>query len=696
MKQLAAIFLLCLCINFAYSQEKSTEEKRGVALLASPKKDKVLLRWAPNHHILWKQASTNGYTLERFVLYRDGKQLPQPEYKLLQEGIKANSEPWWENAMQDSLAADYDWLCVAAQAIYGKEFEMIDEKQNPMMQMVYKTREQENRFSFAMFAADQSARVSKAMGLNYTDTDIRENEMYLYRVYPTHLTVEVDTGYVYTGAADYQPLQKPLGLHAKADGKRALIVWNQFLLSTTYNAYMVERSDDGGNSFHSISESPMVLTYGDDGDIPMDMMKPDSLPELLKEYQYRIYGRTAFGETGPYSDVVSAIGRPQYQIGYEDLDQQINDNGEVEIRWKLDSVGKQYVKNMKVLRAGSSTGNFKDVSGELNGKARSFVDMEPLSTNYYKIKATGVNDDNFYSVPLLVQLQDSIPPVAPLNLQGRIDSTGLVHLSWDAGKEKDINGYRVFRSNFMIDEFSQITKVHTRDTFFVDSIDLYNLTPKIYYKVAAIDQRFNQSELSEALLLQKPDTIPPVPPVFSNYEITDEGISLSWVHSFSVDTKYEKLLRKSKESVVCDTIARFSSTDSISSYLDKSPKKGIAYQYCILAEDAGKNQSPAEKWLQAEIADDGFRPELKGVQAVAKINEGHVLLTWKAAENDVVQVNIYRDAEGKELTFYRFIQNKSEFKDVDVELNTHYQYRLQAVYKDGGKSPFTELLQIHY
>lgn len=696
MKQLAAIFLLCLCINFAYSQDKEAEVKRGVALLASPKKDKVLLRWAPNHHILWKKANALGYTLERFVLYRDGKQLPQPEYKLLQEGCKANNEQWWENAMQDSLVADYDWLCVAAQALYGKEFEMIDEKQNPMMQMVYKTREQENRFSFAMFAADQSPRVSKAMGLSYTDTDIKENEMYLYRVYPTNLNIKVDTGYVYTGVADYQPLQKPLGLHAKVDGKRALIVWNQFLLSTVYNAYMVERSDDGGNSFHSISESPIVLTYGDNGDIPMDMMKPDFLPELLKEYQYRIYGRTAFGEKGPNSDVVKVTGKPQYRIGFEDLNQQVNDSGEVEIQWTLDSVGEQYVKNMQVLRAGSSTGNFKDVSGELNGKARYFVDMEPLSTNYYKIKATGVNDDNFCSVPLLVQLQDSIPPAPPVNLQGRIDSTGLVHLSWNPGKEKDINGYRVFRSNFLIDEFSQITKVHIRDTFFVDSINLYNLTPKIYYKVAAIDQRFNQSELSEALLLQKPDTISPVPPVFSNYEITDEGISLSWVHSFSVDTKYEKLLRKSKESILCDTIAYFSITDSITAYFDKSAKKGITYHYCILAEDAGKNQSPAEKWLQAEIADDGFRSKLQGVNAEAKVNEGHVLIKWKATNENVVQINIYRATEEKALKFYRFIQNQSEFKDVEVELNTHYQYRLQAMYKDGGKSPFTDLLKVHY
>nr|WP_320120379.1 hypothetical protein [uncultured Marinifilum sp.] len=696
MKHLVTIFLLSLCVSFVYSQDKETEVKRGVALLASPKKDKVLLRWAPNHHILWKKANILGYTLERFVLYRNGKQLAQPEYKLLQEGIKAKNEAWWENAMQDSTVMDYDWLCVAAQALYGEEFELVDPKESPMMQMIHKTREQENRYSFAMFAADQSARVSKAMGLNYVDTDIKENEMYLYRVYPTNLNAKIDTGYVYTGVADYQPLQKPLGLHTKVDGKRAMVIWNQFLLSTVYNAYMVERSDDDGKTFHAINKSPIVLTYGDDGDIPMDMMKTDSLPELLKEYQYRIYGLTAFGEKGPYSEPVKVMGKPQYRIAYADLDQQINKNGEAEIYWELDSDGGQYVKNTEVLRANTPNGNFKSVSGILNKSVRSFIDREPLSTNYYKIKTTGVNDDSFYSVPLLVQLQDSIPPAPPVNLKGRIDSTGLVHLSWSAGKEKDINGYRVFRSNFMVDEFSQITKVHTQDTFFVDSIDLYNLTPKIYYKVAAIDQRFNQSELSEALQLQKPDTIPPVPPIFSDYEIMDDGIKLSWVHSFSVDTKFEKLLRKSKGSVLCDTIANFSIADSIQTYIDESAKKGVAYLYCIIAEDAAKNQSSAEKWLQAEIADDGFRPELKEVKVEANTYEGHILLQWKAANKQIAQVNIYKAVEGEKLKFYCLVQNKTQFEDTQVLLNTHYQYRLQAIYKDGGKSPFTEVYNVHY
>jgi len=440
----------------------------------------------------------------------------------------------------------------------------------------------------------------------------------------------------------------------------------------------------------------MVLTYGDEGDIPMDMMKTDSLPELLKEYQYRIYGLTAFGEKGPYSDPVRVIGKPQYQIAFADIDQQINANGEVEIQWKLDSLGEQYVKGIQVLRAKSSTGRFKAVSDVLNGKTRSYIDQEPLSTNYYKIKATGVNDDHFYSVPLLVQLQDSIPPAPPVNLQGRIDSTGLVYLSWNKGKEKDINGYRVFRSNFLIDEFSQITKIHTQDTCFVDSINLYNLTPKIYYKVAAIDQRFNQSDLSEALQLQKPDTIPPVPPIFSNYEISDEGIRLTWVHSFSVDTQCEKLLRKTQKSDLCDTLASFSISDSVNIYWDKNAEKGMVYQYCILAEDAAKNQSPAEKWLQAEIADDGFRSKLKNVQTEAKINEGHVLIKWKQTGEEIVQVNIYRATKGESLQFYQLVNKQTQFKDTQVELNTLYQYRLQAVYKDGGKSPFTELLKVHY
>jgi fibronectin type 3 domain-containing protein len=696
MKQYYILLFLFLTGLAGYAQTEEEPFRRGIAIITSPKKDSVQLRWAPNHHVLWRKANSHGYTLERFVLYRDGKRLAQPEHKLLVQGIKPREGAWWEKAMQDSLAPDYKWICIAAQSLYGEGFEITNDEGNEMIQIIRKTREQESRFSFALFSADQSQRVARAMGLQYTDREVKENEMYLYRVYPTQMTSQVDTGYVYTGPADYEPLQKPLGLDAKVDGHHVLVIWNQFLLSSVYNAYMVERSDDGGNTYRLLSESPIVLTYGEKGDIPMNLIKSDSIPHLGKEYYYRVYGITAFGEKGPKSDMVAVCGKPVYRLRYDQMEHTITPEGKVTLNWTLDSIGEQYAKNMEVLRATCAGGNYNSVSGILDGKVRCFTDSLPYSTNYYKIRATGVNEDHFYSLPVLVQLQDSIPPLPPVNLTGRIDTTGRVYISWSRGKEQDLQGYRVFRSNFLSDEFSQVTHTHTMDTVFTDSIDLYNLTPLIYYKVAAIDQRFNQSGLSEALKLEKPDTIPPVPPVFAGYQVSSKGIHLQWVHSSSVDTQKEILLRQESGSEDRTIVGEFLLADSINSHTDLKVERGQGYKYCLVAEDAKQNQSPAKRWLEVEMADNGFRSKLKGVTAEAQPLQGQVLLRWKRKADEVEHINIYRAQEGEALRYYCSVENKNSYKDTNVELNTQYQYRLQAVYRDGGKSPFTEVLRVHY
>lgn len=39
---------------------------------------------------------------------------------------------------------------------------------------------------------------------------------------------------------------------------------------------------------------------------------------------------------------------------------------------------------------------------------------------------------------------DTIPPATPTGLKAVMDSTGAVHISWDANKEPDILGYQLF------------------------------------------------------------------------------------------------------------------------------------------------------------------------------------------------------------------------------------------------------------
>src|SRR5262249_382371 len=104
-------------------------------------------------------------------------------------------------------------------------------------------------------------------------------------------------------------------------------------------------------------------------------------------------------------------------------------------------------------------------------EAKEFTDERPGASNYYRIVAMN-DDDRTYSFPHLAQLPDSIPPAAPKAVKGSIDTTGVVSLSWEAGKEKDLLGYRVFRSNFENDEYTQVTVSPLSEPTFVDTVSL--------------------------------------------------------------------------------------------------------------------------------------------------------------------------------------------------------------------------------
>jgi hypothetical protein len=64
-----------------------------------------------------------------------------------------------------------------------------------------------------------------------------------------------------------------------------------------------------------------------------------------------------------------------------------------------------------------------------------------------------------------------------------VDSTGRVVLHGEPNTEKDLYGYRVYRANFLSEEFSQVTVGPVPDTVFTDTINVRTLTRSVYYKV---------------------------------------------------------------------------------------------------------------------------------------------------------------------------------------------------------------------
>ncbi|MCX2682217.1 hypothetical protein OOZ15_19925, partial [Galbibacter sp. EGI 63066] len=184
-----------------YTQKDTTAAEARTVVMSRPQKQgRILLRWAVTTPMAWRKANRYGYQLKRYTVTRDGQTLSAPEEKDLGVLLPRPLESWADLIERDDNAA------VVAQALYGEQFEV--EGQDELSAIVNLSEEQQQRFSWALYAADQSFQAALMAGWGYEDTQVKENEKYLYKVTPLVPgdILRVEEGGVFTGLSDYGPL----------------------------------------------------------------------------------------------------------------------------------------------------------------------------------------------------------------------------------------------------------------------------------------------------------------------------------------------------------------------------------------------------------------------------------------------------------------------------------------------------------
>ena len=689
------ILFITFIILFSNNVRLLADSIPSIKVIARPFKTSIMLRWAPTTPVAWKYLNKFGYRIDRYSILMDSILVNKPVRKIL---TPVPLKPWeperWKKMMDTS-----DIAAVVAQAIFGETFE-ISENTNVIAKMINKSKELESRFSFALFETNQSTKVAEAAGLYYNDTSALSNEHYLYRIIslvPDSLE-RIDSGFIYTGIADYTPLPRPILYEVKFTGKSALIQWDKMHFENIFNNYIIERSDDSCHTFKRINDVPFVNVYDNNHNDIRYYSKLDSVPLTGKIYSYRIKGISVFGEVSPPSDTISEICLPEVKFRPSISNAEIILKNMVRIKWDFPKEGIPDIKGFRVFRSNKADKDFEIITKELlHSDIDEFTDTKPALVNYYKVKVIGKNDKEAESFPYLVQLEDSIPPEAPRGLSGNIDSTGIVTLHWNANKEDDMKGYLVFRANFATDEFTQITSGPVSKPAYRDSINIKTLTRKIFYRVKAIDRRYNQSKYSEILELTKPDIIPPQPPVFINFKADTGGIHLYWEKSNSVDVSGILLYRRQEGDRKWQLIAQFNEPDTTKTFYDKPGNKSLSYEYTIIAVDSSKLESVPAKPLRLKTINNGIRPAITSVFGIVKAEFKTVELSWNYKEEDVVSYVIYKGEAGKPLATFRTVAgNENKFSDRQVEVHKTYVYKIKAVFADGTESALSAKVVVEF
>lgn len=725
-RRLVVVFLgLGALLNAELQAQQAEPFQHAVQAIGRATGTSVKLRWAPNSITSWQQCNRVGYRVARHTFKRDGKVLPLVERSVATYLSSEVIKPWpeadsvrWRELMQRN-----NYAAIGAQALYGGSFDVgaLGDIESEVASLINRANEDQNRYSYALFAADQSYEAAKAMGLALEDPGVLPGEEYVYLIYPAQPGPSViDTAYVLIGTDQVYPLPKVVEVEAEFGNRSATISWNQALFQQYYTSYQLERSLDGVNfspandlPFIQPSENPRGKDY---------MMMVDTFPENDVLIYYRVRGKTPFEELSPPSDMVQGMGLEPQPIRFPNIDGILPAaEGGFVINWEFETADEGKILGFELRRSRDFNDHFVTISGAspLSPGQRTFTDPNPMPTNYYRIVAVDAYGREMPSFEVLAQIDDETPPEVPLKVRGTIMEDGKMVLSWQANQEADLLGYRVFMANNQEAEFTQITKKVINKNFFIDSTTLNTLSPHVYIKLKAYDYRHNASDFSETAIITRPDTIAPSAPIFRAVEAFTDRIQLEWENSSSPDLNEQYLQRRIKGDTAWVEVMRytFPEAQTTRTYTDSTGIRGTSYEYQLTARDYNGLETASES-VETSIIDNGIREALTSFTALVDRRAKTVQLQWKyPAELEPDHFIIYRGkGEQAPLTYKLFRpendQNEEEggkrkkarkkaqrsysFTDAKLQMNTLYTYRVKAVFAEGGQSPQSEVVEVNY
>lgn len=649
--------------------------------------ESVLLRWYPETIDDYRRGALGGFVVQRRIVSRTG----EGDWKELAR-IEASSFDDFSKLMEEE-----DDRGLIGFALYQKEFtektkKLIDEGvimpdsmniesyDSPLAQLyIYK---------MALLSCEFDWGESKMAALCFKDETVDWTMTYDYRVVFADGKDADKSKVLRVDMMQKSNLSAPENFKGEAEDENIIFSWDVSKMKESYSGYVIERSEDGKN-FEVVNEKPIIHMYADEG-FENTCVSKDTFPLCDKDFYYRVRGVSHFDKVGPPSKVVKLRCVSDYVVTVKIDTVSINEKNEAEIRWHVENPYNQEIIGFLVQRAekfrlDSITRNPSfDVLNKklLSPKTFVYKDEKSLLTNYYRVLALGKNTSQIAVSNVVFAHQiDSVPPAPPVGLRGVVDSVGVVTLEWDANKEPDIMAYRVFFSNSGKEEFVSCSDSFLKVPLFKDTLYLGALTNEIYYKVAALDENYNQSALSEAVMLEKPDTISPAKAVFLDVKQDSVmNMMVNWVNSSSVDLAKVELYRNLNEGVgEWSLLASWNDFPEVKSYIDTFRFKGERICYKLVSYDKSGNNTTTQS---IPVKTKAVKLEcLKDVRYSVDYQKERVKVEWSQCGCDVSKIYVFRVADGHTKLVDTVLGSERVYFDTEVKKGVKYQYKVLPVTK---------------
>lgn len=653
-----------------------------IAVAAKAYNNSIALRWAPSSRALWLEAIQKGYKVFRQEVASDGRYLGV----LVDLTENTSIKPWSIAQWASWFPTNDPAMIVAADAI------------NSWSKFTYKegflnqNKLNQNTFGLALFSADQSEIAADGLGLRYEDRGIEKGKTYRYFIKIADSDTELEARVAEVAFTGKEDIFKMRGLSARSMDGRIRLEWPAE--TNPFSAFYIERKGPHESAFKRLNDLPFVATpIFDEAQQRSLFYYYDSTVVNYDTYQYRIYGLTPFGELSePDGASAQSVDKtapksPILKVGNYLSEQSL------QIKYEIPELSRDFAA-LLLLTSNTMEGPFKLYSeNSLNPMEDTYtlnVEQNETAPAYFKLMARDTAGNTSYSYPIYVQAVDENAPAIPQHFKGQIDSTGQVRLSWSANIELDLKGYRIFYANNTNHEFAQLNAKPINDTVFTYSIPLNTLSEQIYYKIQALDSRFNASPFTTILELQKPDILAPVAPTFKTVKVKEEAIQLSFTPSSSPDVIQQVLIRTAVEE---GTSKQFELDIGQTTFEDLTGEKGQLYRYQLLAiDDAGNHSDTSFSVLARPL-------NYKEIDAIQNFTLRHnssnnkIELSWDYQEEEAIQFLIYRNNGNNQVRKYKVISGTAQRFEEEVAEGIYY-YAIKVLGREGRKSGLSSVKKV--
>jgi fibronectin type 3 domain-containing protein len=637
--------------------------------------NKVYIRWLPSTLPSFKQCNSEGYIIKKIAwnknILPDSNAFKKP---LKIEIIKSKTadDAYWKNEIAET---------------------------NFMYSVLYKTNSKgvnDNQiyYNLALLSCDFDTSLAINSGLMFVEKDIEEAS-FAYLIQPVNKVLQrkMKPGIIVVNAALSVNLPPPDSLKAIAKGKEIKLIWPEEKYSDFYAGYFIERSENGID-FKRLNKKPQIQIKTKDEKNKTEIIFNDTTIKYNVLYTYRVNGLNFFGPLGPYSNTVQ-IKSMEPLNAFVSFDSAVVYNDSLyKIKWHLIAENDiNTISGYHVYRSSKDNGNYKRISNDLLME-NSFIDKNPLSSNYYKVMAYSIHGDSVLSNSILGVIPDIKPPKIPVEFKGEIDSTGKVILTWKQNEEIDLKGYRIFRCNALNEEPAEITKKIIKENKYSDKIDINTLTENVYYFITAVDNVFNNSKYSLPLKLKRPDKIKPVPIVFTSLMHNDSCIIINWNNSSSSDASKYVLYRMNSNKQE-KYLMEWPANDSLSSFCDTGLATDNYYTYKIIVMDNSGNLS--ETISPPHYFSSFFEDRISEFNYNINFESKTIQLIWNYPGKEVFSFILYKGKNDNEaLTYKTFKSNTNSFIDKELNIGNVYKYKIKAILSNGKESKFSNELKIEF